>query len=74
MINRDHACFLSATHAVRDSGIALSFGVEKGRYLPFAAATKTQFAGLVARGLGNIDKSGVPELVFPSHAKTTGNR
>ena len=65
MINRDHACFFSAAHAAKDSGIALALGVEKGLSLPLAAATKAQYERLVALGLGNLDKSGIAELTFP---------
>ena len=65
MINRDHACFFSAAHAAKDSGIALTLGVEKGLNLPLAAATKAQYDRLVALGLGNLDKSGIAELTFP---------
>jgi len=68
MINRDHACFFSAAHAAKDSGIALALGVEKGLTLPLAAATAAQFERLVSLGLGNIDKSGVAELTFPHRA------
>lgn len=39
MQNRDHACFFSAAHAVKDSGIALQLGVEQGLTLPLARAT-----------------------------------
>jgi len=65
MINRDHTCFFSAAHAAKDSGIALTLGVEKGLNLPLAAATKAQYDRLVALGLGNLDKSGIAELTFP---------
>jgi 3-hydroxyisobutyrate dehydrogenase len=72
MVNRDHACFFSAAHAAKDSGIALALGVKSGLTLPLAAATKAQYDRLVALGLGNIDKSGVAELTFPGRAGATG--
>lgn len=72
MINRDHACYFSAAHAAKDSGIALSLGTEKGLSLPLAAATKAQYDRLVTLGLGLIDKSGIAELTFPGRAGTSG--
>ncbi len=68
MVNRDHACFFSAAHAAKDSGIALALGLEKGLSLPLAAATKAQYDRLVAMGLGKLDKSGIAELTFPGRA------
>ncbi len=65
MQNRDHACFFSAAHAAKDSGIALALGQEAGLDLPLAAATKAQYDRMVAAGLGELDKSGVAELTFP---------
>ena len=64
MQNRDHACFFSAAHAAKDSGIALKLGQEQGLNLPLAAATKKQYDRLVKAGLGELDKSGVAELTF----------
>src|ERR1041384_3348118 len=43
MQNRDHACFFSAAHAAKDSGIALALGKREKLSLPLAAATKKQF-------------------------------
>jgi 3-hydroxyisobutyrate dehydrogenase len=65
MQNRDHSCFFSASHAAKDSGIALSLAQEAGLDLPLAAATKRQFEKMTALGLGELDKSGVAELTFP---------
>jgi len=65
MQNRDHACFFSASHAAKDSGIALQLAESEGLNLPLAAATKAQFDRMVAAGLGELDKSGVAELTFP---------
>jgi 3-hydroxyisobutyrate dehydrogenase len=64
MQKRDHACFFSAAHAAKDSGIALKLGMALGLQLPLAAATKKQYDRMVAQGLGELDKSGVAELTF----------
>ena len=64
MQNRDHACFFSAAHAAKDSGIALDLAREQGLELPLAAATKRQFDAMVTAGLGELDKSGIAELTF----------
>ncbi len=64
MQKRDHACFFSAAHAAKDSGIALKLGKAQGLNLPLAAATKKQYDRMVAEGLGELDKSGVAELTF----------
>lgn len=64
MQNRDHACFFSAAHAAKDSGIALKLAKAQGLNLPLAAATKKQYDRMIATGLGELDKSGVAELTF----------
>jgi 3-hydroxyisobutyrate dehydrogenase len=64
MQNRDHACFFSAKHAAKDSGIALFLAHEAGLDLPLAEAAKAQYARMVFEGLGELDKSGVAELTF----------
>ena len=64
MQKRDHACFFSAAHAAKDSGIALKLGKAWGLKLPLAAATKKQYDRMVAEGLGELDKSGIAELTF----------
>jgi 3-hydroxyisobutyrate dehydrogenase len=64
MQQRDHACFFSAAHAAKDSGIALKLGKARGLKLPLAAATKKQYERMVAEGLGELDKSGIAELTF----------
>jgi 3-hydroxyisobutyrate dehydrogenase len=64
MQNRDHACFFSAAHAAKDSGIALQLARTQGLKLPLAAATKKQYDRMTKIGLGNLDKSGVAELTF----------
>ena len=64
MQNRDHACFFSAAHAAKDSGIALKLAKSQGLALPLAAATKKQYDRMVAENLGGLDKSGIAELTF----------
>ena len=64
MQNRDHACFFSAAHAAKDSGIALKLGKARGLKLPLTAATKKQYDRMAAEGLGDLDKSGIAELTF----------
>jgi 3-hydroxyisobutyrate dehydrogenase len=69
MVNRDHACFFSAAHAAKDSGIALKLAEENRLDLPLAAATKAQYDRMVADGFGELDKSGIAELTFPGRGK-----
>ncbi len=69
MQNRDHACFFSASHAAKDSGIALELGRAAGLTLPLAEATKAQYDRMTADGLGELDKSGIAELTFPGRGK-----
>ena len=69
MVNRDHACFFSAAHAAKDSGIALSLAREQGLNLPLAVATKAQYDRMIAEGFGDLDKSGIAELTFPGRGK-----
>jgi 3-hydroxyisobutyrate dehydrogenase len=64
MQNRDHACFFSAAHAAKDSGIALHLAEVAGLELPLARATKAQYDRMAAEGLGELDKSGIAELTF----------
>ena len=64
MQNRDHACFFSAAHAAKDSGIALQLARTAGLELPLAEATKAQYDRMVFEGLGDLDKSGIAELTF----------
>jgi 3-hydroxyisobutyrate dehydrogenase len=64
MQNRDHACFFSAAHAAKDSGIALQLARSLSLDLPLARATKAQYDRMVAEGLGELDKSGIAELTF----------
>jgi len=64
MVNRDHACFFSASHAAKDSGIALKLAREAKLNLPLAAAAFAQYTKLTNLGLGELDKSGIAELTF----------
>ena len=73
MQNRDHACFFSAAHAAKDSGIALQLARSVGLDLPLARATKEQYDRMVAEGLGELDKSGIAELTFKDRHKHLGD-
>jgi 3-hydroxyisobutyrate dehydrogenase len=64
MVNRDHACFFSAAHAAKDSGIAVKLAKEQKLKLPLAAATFKQYSKMTKEGLGELDKSGIAELTF----------
>jgi 3-hydroxyisobutyrate dehydrogenase len=64
MQQRDHACFFSAAHAAKDSGIAVKLAKASGLQLPLAAATRKQYDKMVDAGLGQLDKSGIAELTF----------
>jgi len=68
MQNREHSCFFSASHAAKDSGIALALSKKTKLNLPLAAATYKQFRRLVQLGLGELDKSGIAELTFKNRA------
>lgn len=65
---RDHACFFSAAHAAKDSGIAVALGKEAGLAMPLAEATWKQYTRMVESGLGELDKSGIAELTFKGRA------
>ena len=71
MLDRDHECYFSAAHAAKDSGIALELAKTKKLKLPLAKATKAQYELLKAAGLGELDKSAVAELTFPSRSPKT---
>lgn len=62
---RDHECYFSASHASKDSGIALDLAEDAGLNLPLAEATKKQYDRMIVLGKGELDKSGVAELTFP---------
>ena len=69
MQNRDHECYFSAAHAAKDSGIALDMAKSAGLKLPLAQATFEQYQRLVKAGKGELDKSGVAELLFKGRMK-----
>ena len=69
MQNRDHECYFSAAHAAKDSGIALNMAQSAGLKLPLAQATFDQYQRLVEAGKGELDKSGVAELIFKGRMK-----
>lgn len=65
MLIKDHDCYFSASHAAKDSGIALSLAESKSLKLPVAKATFEQYSKMTELGLGELDKSGIAELTFP---------
>jgi 3-hydroxyisobutyrate dehydrogenase len=64
MLERSYETRLSARHAAKDAGIAVSLAAAAGLDLPLASATQAQYDRMVASGLGEIDKAGVAELTF----------
>ena len=70
MQNREHSCFFSASHAAKDSGIALGLAKEKALDLPLATATFRQYSRMIKEGLGELDKSGIAELTFKGRHKS----
>ena len=70
MQNRDHACFFSAAHAAKDSGIALALAETAELDLPLATATRQQYEKMIFEGLGKLDKSGIAELTFKGRHET----
>lgn len=74
MQNREHSCFFSASHAAKDSGIALALGKKEKLKLPLAEATKKQYDRMVTEGLGELDKSGIAELTFRGRLKANKKR
>jgi len=64
MIIRDHECYFSASHAAKDSGIALGVAAAQGVDAPLAQATFDQYTKLTEIGKGELDKSGIAELTF----------
>ena len=61
---RAHECYFSASHAAKDSRIALALADAVGLTLPLAQATYDQYQRLVASGRGDLDKSGIAEMTF----------
>src|SRR5215831_2026772 len=72
MQNREHSCFFSATHAAKDSGIAVKLAKAQGLALPLALATKKQYDRMKDQGFGELDKSGVAELTFKDRHGAAG--
>ena len=64
MIIRDHDCYFSASHAAKDSAIALRLAAANGIQTPLAQATFDQYTKLTEMGKGELDKSGIAELTF----------
>lgn len=64
MLLRDHECYFSASHAAKDSGIALGLAAASGIQAPLAQATFDQYTKLTKMGKGELDKSGIAELTF----------
>ncbi|MBX3235612.1 MAG: NAD(P)-dependent oxidoreductase [Nitrospiraceae bacterium] len=64
MQRRAHDCYFSASHAAKDSGIALALAEQVGLTLPVAQATYAQYSRLVEEGKGELDKSAIAELTF----------
>ncbi|MGH7216571.1 MAG: NAD(P)-dependent oxidoreductase [Nitrospiraceae bacterium] len=68
MQNRAHDCYFSATHAAKDSGIALALAKTAGLTVPLAQSTYDQYLRLIALGKGELDKSAVSELTFKNRS------
>ena len=68
MVAREHEVYFSASHAAKDSGIALALGERAGLRLPLAAAALAQYERLVDAGHGELDKSAIAELTFPGRS------
>ena len=66
MQNREHEVYFSAAHAAKDSRIATSLAADSGLFLPLAEAAASQYDRMAALGMGELDKSGISELTFPS--------
>ncbi|MBI4001902.1 MAG: NAD(P)-dependent oxidoreductase [Nitrospira defluvii] len=66
---RAHDCYFSASHAAKDSGIALALARQVELDLPLARATYEQYRRLVDLGKGELDKSAVAELTFKDRLK-----
>ena len=66
MQNREHEVYFSAAHAAKDSHIATALARAAGLELPLAEATAAQYDRMIALGIGELDKSGIAELTFPS--------
>jgi 3-hydroxyisobutyrate dehydrogenase-like beta-hydroxyacid dehydrogenase len=65
---REHACYFSAAHAAKDSGIAVALAHDAAIHVPLAEAALKQYEKMIAKGLGELDKSGIAELTFKGRA------
>ena len=74
MLDREHSTFFSASHAAKDSGIALELAKQQDLFLPLLEASKRQYDQMVKVGLGDIDKSGISELTFKSRKADLAKR
>ncbi|HEV3158294.1 MAG TPA: NAD(P)-dependent oxidoreductase [Candidatus Baltobacteraceae bacterium] len=72
MQSREHDTYFSAAHAAKDSHIAIALARELGLDVPVAEATAAQYDRMINLGLGELDKSGIAELTFPSRVPTHG--
>lgn len=61
---RDHDCYYSVDHAVKDLGIALAMAKEQQLHIPLVQSAFEQYQELVRVGKGHLDKSGISELTF----------
>jgi 3-hydroxyisobutyrate dehydrogenase len=68
MIERSYEVYFSATHAAKDSQIALTLGLNKGLSMALARTTAEQYQAMCLKGLGELDKSGIAELTFPNRS------
>ncbi|OQW34829.1 MAG: 2-hydroxy-3-oxopropionate reductase [Nitrospira sp. SG-bin1] len=68
---RAHDCYFSATHAAKDSAIALDLAEQAGLSLPLAQAALSQYRRLIELGKGDLDKSAVAELTFADRHSTS---
>ncbi|HTV72241.1 MAG TPA: NAD(P)-dependent oxidoreductase [Candidatus Acidoferrales bacterium] len=66
MQQREHETYFSAAHAAKDVHIATALADSVRLELPLAQATARQYDRLVELGLGELDKSAVAELTFPT--------
>jgi 3-hydroxyisobutyrate dehydrogenase-like beta-hydroxyacid dehydrogenase len=60
MPNHEHSCFFCATHAAKDTGIAVELAPNLGLDLRLARATKEQCDGMIIEGLGELTNPAPP--------------
>lgn len=61
---RNNEAYFTAEHAAKDSGIALTLGLNKKLPMVLAQATKQQYDQVCDYGLGYVDKAGIAEITF----------